>query len=112
MVFPLSTLPDPVATLNRISQVHTQHKEPDMGNPASDKRKATEKRRKRYEERLGPGVYLPKAERLEVNAAVAKAEAAEKERLAKAKVEREARRKAKKAAPKPAAPPAPEEAKA
>lgn len=83
-----------------------------MGNPASDKRKATEKRRKRYEARLGPGVYLPKAERLEVNAEMEKFAAAEKDRLAKAKVEREAKRKAKKAAPKPAAAPAPEEAKA
>jgi hypothetical protein len=77
-----------------------------MGNPASDKRKATEKRRKRYEERLGPGVYLPKEERLRVNAEVAKLEAADKEHKAKQKVEREARKKAKKAAPKPAAAPA------
>ena len=84
-----------------------------MGNPASDKRKATEKRRKRYEERLGAGVYLPKAERLEVNAEMEKFAAAEKERIAKVKAEREAKRKAKKAAPKPApAAPAPEEAKA
>lgn len=43
-----------------------------MGNPASVKRKATEKRRKKYEQRLGPGVYLPKAEREAVNAAVEK----------------------------------------
>jgi len=43
-----------------------------VGNPASVKRKKTEKRRKKYEERLGPGVYLPKAEREKVNAAVAK----------------------------------------
>lgn len=43
-----------------------------MGNPASVKRKKTEKRRKKYEERLGPGAYLPKAEREKVNAAVAK----------------------------------------
>ena len=43
-----------------------------MGNPASDKRKKTEKRRKRYEQRLGPGVYLPKNEREQVNATVAK----------------------------------------
>ncbi|MDY3553773.1 hypothetical protein R5W24_002887 [Gemmata sp. JC717] len=83
-----------------------------MGNPASDTRKATEKRRKRYEARLGPGVYLPKQERLAVNAEMEKFAAAEKERLAKVKAEREAKRKAKKAAPKPAAAPAPEEAKA
>lgn len=86
-----------------------------MGNPASDKRKATEKRRKRYEERLGPGVYLPKAERLEVNAEMAKFEAAEKERKAKVKAEREARQQAKKAAAKaapPATAPAAEETKA
>ncbi len=84
-----------------------------MGNPASDKRKATEKRRAKYEKRLGPGVYLPKKEREEVNAEMAKFEASEKERLAKVKADREARRKAKKAAPKPApVAAAPEEAKA
>lgn len=38
-----------------------------MGNPASDTRKKTEKRRKKYEERLGPGVYLPREERLKFN---------------------------------------------
>jgi hypothetical protein len=43
-----------------------------VGNPASVKRKKTEKRRKKYEARLGPGVYLPKDEREKVNAAVAK----------------------------------------
>lgn len=83
-----------------------------MGNPASDKRKKTEKRRARYELRLGPGVYLPKEERLAVNAAVAKDEAEAKERKAKLAAEREAKRKAKKAAPKPAAPATPAEAKA
>lgn len=46
--------------------------EANVGNPASVKRKKTEKRRKKYESRLGPGVYLPKAEREKVNAAVAK----------------------------------------
>lgn len=60
-----------------------------MGNPASDKRKKTEKRRKKYEERLGPGVYLPKEERLKVNAEVEKmaeeaAKAAQTARNAKA----------------------------
>ncbi|HXD88457.1 MAG TPA: hypothetical protein VN641_18350 [Urbifossiella sp.] len=47
-------------------------KETTVGNPASVKRKATEKRRKKYEQRLGPGVYLPKADREAVNAAVEK----------------------------------------
>lgn len=51
-----------------------------MGNPASDKRKKTEKRRKRYEERLGPGVYLPKAEREKVNAEIAKLAAEQKKK--------------------------------
>jgi hypothetical protein len=52
-----------------------------MGNPASVIRKRTEKRRKRYEERLGPGAYLPKDERLAFNAEVEKAAAAaEKEK--------------------------------
>ncbi|AMV25572.1 hypothetical protein VT84_14335 [Gemmata sp. SH-PL17] len=79
-----------------------------MGNPATVKRKATEKRRKKYEQRLGPGVYLPKEERLKVNAAEEKFAAAEKERQVKVKAEREAKRKAKKSAPKaaPAAAPA------
>jgi hypothetical protein len=79
-----------------------------MGNPASVTRKKTEKRRKKYETRLGAGVYLPKDERLKVNEAVAKDEAAEKARLAQVVKDREARR-AKKAAEKKAkaaAPPA------
>ena len=78
-----------------------------MGNPASVKRKKTEKRRARYEKRLGAGVYLPKDERLKVNAEVAKLEKAEKERLEKVKKEREAQR-AKKAAEKKAKPAAAE----
>lgn len=81
-----------------------------MGNPASVKRKKTEKRRKKYEDRLGPGVYLPKDEREKVNAEMAKFAEAEKARLAKAKTEREAKQKAKKAAAKAkAAAPAPAE---
>jgi hypothetical protein len=32
-----------------------------MGNPAGVRRKQRLKRRKRYEQRLGPGAYLPKA---------------------------------------------------
>ena len=74
-----------------------------MGNPATVKRKATEKRRKRYEDRLGPGVYLPKAERLKVNAAVDK-------HLAEKKVASVAAKKARadqKKAATPAAPAAP-----
>ena len=78
-----------------------------MGNPASVKRKKTEKRRKRYEDRLGPGAYLPKEERLKVNAEMEKFAAAEKVRLEKAKKEREERR-AKKAAEKKAKPAAAE----
>jgi len=80
-----------------------------MGNPASVIRKKTEKRRKKYEDRLGPGVYLPKDDRLKVNAEVAKFEATEKVRLEKVKKDREVTR-AKKAADKKAkaaAPPAP-----
>ena len=34
-----------------------------MGNPAGEKRKLKEKRRKRQALRLGPGGQLPKAER-------------------------------------------------
>ncbi len=49
-----------------------------MGNPASDKRKLKEKRRKKQELRLGPGAYLPKAEREQLQAELAKAIAAEK----------------------------------
>ena len=67
------------------------------------KRKKTEKRRKKYEDRLGPGVYLPKAEREKVNAEMAKFAEAEKARLEKVKKDREERR-AKKAAEKKAKP--------
>lgn len=63
------------------------------------KRKKTEKRRKKYEERLGPGVYLPKAEREKVNAAVEKIIADKK---AAAVANKKARAEAKKAAAKPA----------
>jgi hypothetical protein len=78
-----------------------------VGNPASVKRKKTEKRRKRYEDRLGPGVYLPKAEREKVNAEMAKFAETEKARLEKVKKDREAHR-AKKAAEKKAKPAAAE----
>ena len=53
-----------------------------MGNPASVKRKRTEKRRKKHEQRLGPGAYLPKEEREKLNAELAKIDAAEKARKA------------------------------
>ncbi|MCS6863469.1 MAG: hypothetical protein RMJ56_10650 [Gemmataceae bacterium] len=73
-----------------------------MGNPAGEKRKKREKRRKKYEARLGPGAYLPKEQREAVNAQVQKMEA---ERKARAE-----QRKKEQAAPK--AQPAPAEAKA
>ena len=44
-----------------------------MGNPAMVKRKNSEKRRKKYEQRLGPGAYLPREERLAFNVEVEKA---------------------------------------
>ena len=34
-----------------------------MGNPAGVKKKKREKRRKRFEARVGPGTYLPKEQR-------------------------------------------------
>ena len=74
-----------------------------MGNPASVKRKKTEKRRKKYEDRLGPGAYLPKEQREAVNAVATKMEAEAKARAEQARKDREARKKAKpaKAAAKP-----------
>jgi hypothetical protein len=73
-----------------------------MGNPAMVKRKNSEKRRKKYEQRLGPGVYMPKEERLAYNAEVEKAvAAATKEKAARDKQKKE--QKAKKASPPPAA---------
>jgi hypothetical protein len=77
-----------------------------MGNPATVIRKKTEKRRKKYEQRLGPGAYLPKAEREIVNTEVKKQEEAEKAKQAKLKAERAAKKKAKKAASKAAPAPA------
>ncbi len=68
-----------------------------MGNPASVIRKKTEKRRKKYEDRLGPGVYLPKAEREKVNASVAKHAAEKKVTSAAAKEARAAKKAAAKA---------------
>jgi hypothetical protein len=59
-----------------------------VGNPASDKRKLTEKRRKKYEQRLGPGAYLPKEERLKLNEHLEKMAAAAEAEKAKAKAEK------------------------
>jgi hypothetical protein len=76
-----------------------------MGNPAMVKRKNTEKRRKKYEQRLGPGVYMPKEDRLAFNAEVEKAGAAalkEKQVRDAAKAKAKATKKANKR--KPAAP--------
>ena len=60
-----------------------------MGNPAGDKRKLKEKRRLRQEARLGPGAYLPKDQRAELQAAIKKGE-----ELTKAKNEEKAKEKA------------------
>lgn len=57
------------------------------------KRKKSEKRRAKFEARLGPGAYLPKEEREQLNAAL---EQAEKEAVAE-KAKRVAAAKAKKA---------------
>jgi hypothetical protein len=71
-----------------------------MGNPAMDKRKKTEKRRKKYEQRLGPGAYMPKDERLAYNAEVLKAVAAATAEKAKYDAEKKAAKaKKKEAAP-------------
>ena len=81
-----------------------------MGNPASVKRKATEKRRKRFEDRLGPGAYLPREERERVNAALKEVAAREEKeragRVAKAKAAAEAKRAEKKKAKSQPKPPA------
>jgi hypothetical protein len=67
-----------------------------MGNPASVKRKKTEKRRKRYEQRLGPGAYLPKEEREKLNAELEKLAAADAKRKAELKKAKEQKAKEKK----------------
>ena len=77
-----------------------------MGNPAMVKRKKSEKRRKKYEQRLGPGAYLPKEEREQFNAEYAKAvEAALKEKKERdaARARAKAEKKANKGKPAPAA---------
>jgi hypothetical protein len=83
-----------------------------MGNPASVTRKKTEKRRKKYEARLGPGAYLPKEHRLALNAELEKLAAAEKTRLDKVKKDAEAKKKEKKAKPAAAEKPAGKDEKA
>ncbi|HSQ57687.1 MAG TPA: hypothetical protein VLM40_18335, partial [Gemmata sp.] len=80
----------------------------DMGNPAMAKRKKSEKRRKKYEQRLGPGAYMPKEERIAFNAEVEKAAAAamkEKKEREAAKEKAKAAKKAQKDKPAPAAAP-------
>lgn len=72
-------------------------------------RKKTEKRRKKYEMRLGPGVYMPKDERLQFNADVEEAAAAALKEQKEWKVQKEKEKAAKKAAK--AAPAADKEAK-
>lgn len=80
-----------------------------MGNPAAVKKLKTEKRRKKYEQRLGPGVYLPKAEREQVNAHVAKAvEAAKADKAKRAAAAKAKKAEKDKAKAKPAAKPAAE----
>jgi len=75
-----------------------------MGNPAMVKRKNSEKRRKKYEQRLGPGVYMPKDERLVFNAAAEKAIAAAVAEKTKHDADKKAAKLKKKAAgPAPAA---------
>lgn len=57
-----------------------------MGNPAGVRKKKREKRRMKFEQRLGPAAYYPKEVRDEVNAEIAKAvaeEAAKKAEKAK-----------------------------
>ncbi len=71
-----------------------------MGNPAMVKRKNSEKRRKKYEQRLGPGVYMPKDERLAYNAEVEKAvTAATKEKAARDQQKKEQKAKKKNSPP-------------
>jgi hypothetical protein len=43
-----------------------------MGNPAGVRKKKREKRRKKFELRLGPAAYYPKEIREQVNAELAK----------------------------------------
>jgi len=76
-----------------------------MGNPAMVKRKNSEKRRKKYEQRLGPGVYMPKDERLVFNAEAEKAIAAAVAEKTKYDADKKAAKLKKKAAGPAAAAP-------
>ncbi|MCS7269947.1 MAG: hypothetical protein NZ703_02580 [Gemmataceae bacterium] len=49
-----------------------------MGNPAGVRRKQRLKRRKKYEQRLGPGAYLPKELRAKLQAALQAQQAQDK----------------------------------
>lgn len=54
-----------------------------MGNPAGVKKKKREKRRAKFENRLGPAAYFPKDIREQVNAEIERAIEAEKAEKAK-----------------------------
>ncbi|MBY0514885.1 MAG: hypothetical protein K2P78_13340 [Gemmataceae bacterium] len=71
-----------------------------MGNPAMVRRKKSEKRRKKFEARLGPGAYLPKEDREQLNAEIATAEAEAKAAKEKATAARKAKAAEKAAAKK------------
>jgi hypothetical protein len=49
-----------------------------MGNPAGMRRKKSEKRRAKFEKRLGVLAYMPKEQQVEVKAALAASAAAAK----------------------------------
>lgn len=70
-----------------------------MGNPAMVRRKKTEKRRKKFEARLGPGAYLPREEREQLNAALEAAVKAEAERKKALAEKKKAAKTEKKASP-------------
>ena len=76
-----------------------------MGNPAMVRVKKSEKRRKKFELRLGPGAYLPKEQREQLNVELEKMAVVEKARVEQVKKDRDAYR-VKKAADKKAKPPA------
>jgi hypothetical protein len=65
-----------------------------MGNPAMVRAKKTEKRRKKFELRLGPGAYLPKEEREKLNKHIDEQTKAETARKADAKKQKDADKKA------------------
>ena len=65
-----------------------------MGNPAMVRVKKSEKRRKKFEARLGPGAYLPKAEREKLNKYLEEAAKVEEVRKAAEKTKKAAEKKA------------------